>query len=239
MIPLKDNIPSSRPPYISYALIGINVLAFLLEKSSGPHLPEVIKHLGFVPFRFWSFLSQGSVVLAVIPMFTSMFLHAGWLHLIGNMWILFIFGDNVEDVLGRGQFLLFYLTCGVAALATHILFAAGSVTPLVGASGAIAGVMGAYFSLFPGARVLTLVPIFIVFTVIELPAYIFLGFWFLFQFFQGAVVGGMGHAGGVAWWAHVGGFLAGVSLIHLLVPGRTRSFFRRGLRGSMRERPGI
>jgi rhomboid family protein len=227
MIPLRDNIPSSRRPYVSYAIIGINVLIFLLEKSSGPHLPAVINHLGFVPVRFWSLLSQGSVALAVMPMFTSMFMHAGWLHLIGNMWTLFIFGDNVEDVLGRGQFLVFYLTCGVAALVTHILFAAGSVTPLVGASGAIAGVMGAYFSLFPGARVLTLVPIFIVFTVIELPAYVFLGLWFFIQFFQGAfTLGGTGAAGGVAWWAHVGGFVAGVGLIQILAPGRVRNPLR-------------
>jgi membrane associated rhomboid family serine protease len=227
MIPLRDNIPSSRRPYVSYAIIGINVFIFLLEKSSGPNLPVVINHLGFVPVRFWNLLTQGSVALAVIPMFTSMFMHAGWLHLIGNMWTLYIFGDNVEDVLGRGQFLVFYLTCGLAALAAHILFAAGSATPLVGASGAIAGVMGAYFSLFPGARVLTLVPIFIIFTVIELPAYIFLGFWFFFQFFQGTfTLGGTGTAGGVAWWAHVGGFMAGVGLIQFLAPGRARNPLR-------------
>ena len=227
MIPLKDNIPSSRPPYVSYALIALNVLVFFWEKSYGPHFQGIIKLLGFVPVRFLEAVGQGSVVLAVVPVFTSMFMHAGWLHLIGNMWTLFIFGDNVEDILGRGRFLVFYLISGVASLMLFFLFSAHSRLPLVGASGAIAGVMGAYFSLFPGARVLTLVPIFIIFTVIELPAYLFLGFWFVLQFFQGAfsVVGGR-IGGGVAWWAHVGGFLAGMGLIHLFAPGQARNPLR-------------
>jgi len=221
MIPLRDNIPSSRPPYVNYALIGINVLIFLWEKSYGAHLQEIIQFLGFVPGRFLSLLGQGSVTLAVVPIFTSMFMHAGWLHLIGNMWTLFIFGDNVEDTLGRGSYLVFYLVSGVASLIIYFLFSFHSRLPLVGASGAIAGVMGAYFSLFPGARVLTLVPIFIIFTVIELPAYLFLGFWFVLQFFQGAFsVVGFAGGGGVAWWAHVGGFLAGMGLIRLFAPGR-------------------
>ncbi len=229
MIPLRDNIPSFRTPYVNYAIIGVNVLIFFLELSTGPHLPEVIQALGFVPGRFLGFIGQGSLSLAVIPVFTSMFMHAGWLHLIGNMWTLYIFGDNVEDTLGRGRYLAFYLACGVASLTSHILFAAGSAIPVVGASGAIAGVMGAYFSLFPGARVLTLVPIFIIFTVIELPAYVFLGFWFILQFFEGAFsIVGAGVGGGVAWWAHVGGFLTGMGLIRLFAPGRARNPFRRG-----------
>lgn len=233
MIPLKDNIPSSRRPYVGYALIGANVLVFFMELASGPRLPEVIHLLGFVPERFLNLLWQGSLTLAVIPMFTSMFMHAGWLHLIGNMWTLFIFGDNVEDVMGRGLFLAFYLTCGIASLIPHVLFGGGSATPLVGASGAIAGVMGAYFSLYPAARVLTLVPIFFFFTVIELPAYVFLGFWFVLQFFQGAfsILGATGGGGGVAWWAHVGGFLAGAGLIRILAPGRVKGFPGRTYRG--------
>jgi len=224
MIPLRDNIPSRRRPYVTYAIIGVNCLVFFLELSSGPRLPEVVQTLGFVPARFLALLGHGSLALAVIPVFTSMFLHAGWLHLIGNMWTLFIFGDNVEDTLGRGPFLLFYLLSGLASLLVFLLFGPGSRTPLVGASGAIAGVMGAYFSLFPGARVLTLVPIFIVFTIIELPAFVFLGFWFVLQFFQGAfTIVGQTAEGGVAWWAHVGGFLAGVGLIRLFAPGRARN----------------
>jgi len=228
MIPLRDNIPSSRRPYVGYAIIGLNVLVFFLEVSTGPHLQEVINSLGFIPGRFLGALEHGAVTLAVVPMFTSMFMHAGWLHLIGNMWTLHIFGDNVEDVLGPGLFLVFYLACGVGSLIPHVLFDAGSTIPLVGASGAIAGVMGAYFSLFPGARVLTLVPIFIIFTVIEVPAYVFLGLWFFLQFFQGAFsIVGPAAKGGVAWWAHVGGFLAGVVLIRLLAPGRAGNPFRR------------
>jgi len=227
MIPLRANIPSLRRPYVTYAIIGVNCLIFLLELSSGPRLPEVVQLLGFVPRRFLGSLWQGSLVLAVIPAFTSMFMHAGWLHLIGNMWTLFIFGDNVEDTLGRGPYLLFYLLCGLASLFTFLLFAPGSAIPLVGASGAIAGVMGAYFSLFPGARVLTLVPIFIIFTVIELPAYVFLGFWFILQFFLGAfTIVGRTAEGGVAWWAHVGGFLAGMGMIRLFAPGRARNPLR-------------
>ena len=224
MIPLRDNIPSSRRPYVSYALIGVNILVFLFERSLGPHLLRAIHLFGFTPSHFLNDLYYGPVVLAVIPLFTYMFLHAGWLHLIGNMWTLFIFGDNVEDVMGRRQFLFFYLACGLAALVPHVFFTPDSATPLVGASGAIAGVMGAYFSLYPGARVLTLVPIFIVFTVIELPAYIFLGLWFVLQFFQGAysIFGVGGGEGGVAWWAHAGGFLAGAGLIRLFAPGRVR-----------------
>jgi len=227
MIPLRDNIPSSRPPYVNYALIGVNVLIFLLELASGPRLPEVISGLGFVPARFVSYLWYGAFSQAMIPMFTSMFLHGGWLHLIGNMWTLFIFGDNVEDILGRGLYLVFYLACGMASLLTQILFDPLSATPVVGASGAIAGVMGAYISLFPGARILTLVPVFIIFTVIELPAYIFLGIWFILQFFLGASsLVGHGGGGGVAWWAHVGGFLAGMGLIRLLAPRQARNPLR-------------
>jgi membrane associated rhomboid family serine protease len=221
MIPLRDNIPSSRRPYVNYTIIGVNVVVFLLEVASGPRLGDLLATYGFVPARFLIFLGQGAVAAAIIPMFTSMFLHGGWLHLIGNMWTLFIFGDNVEDVLGEGGFLFFYLFCGAAALILHVLISGGSAVPLVGASGAIAGVMGAYVCLFPGARILTLVPIFIIFTVIEVPAYIYLGIWFFLQFFQGTFsITTQGAVGGVAWWAHVGGFLAGVGLINLLTPGR-------------------
>jgi membrane associated rhomboid family serine protease len=226
MIPLRDNIPSRRRPAVTYAIIGVNCLIFWLELSSGPRLPEVVKTFGFVPGRFLALLGHGSLALAIIPVFTSMFMHAGWLHLIGNMWTLFIFGNNVEDILGRGPYLLFYLLCGLVSILVFLLFSPGSATPLVGASGAIAGVMGAYFSLFPGARVLTLVPIFIVFTIIELPAYIFLGFWFVLQFFHGFSIVGHTAEGGVAWWAHVGGFLAGVGLVRLFAPGRARNPLR-------------
>jgi membrane associated rhomboid family serine protease len=153
------------------------------------------------------------------PLF-AMFLHGGWLHVIGNMLYLYIFGDNVEDILGHGRYLIFYLLCGVASFLVQILFQSNSMVPNVGASGAIAGVLGAYILLFPRARVVTLLPIFIFFTVVEIPAYIFLGIWFLIQFFSGALTLGRAEAlsGGVAWWAHIGGFLVGMLLIKLMAP---------------------
>lgn len=147
-----------------------------------------------------------------------MFLHGGWLHVIGNMLYLYIFGDNVEDILGHGRYLAFYLACGTASFLVQILLQANSMVPNVGASGAIAGVLGAYILLFPRARVVTLVPIFIFFTVVEIPAFIFLGIWFLIQFASGAMTLGRTTAlsGGVAWWAHIGGFLVGMFLLKLM-----------------------
>jgi membrane associated rhomboid family serine protease len=231
MIPLRDNIPSSRPPYLNYSLIAVNALAFFLELSTGPHLQNFIQAFGFVPGRFVSLLGHLPQALPVmfIPLVTSIFLHGGWLHLIGNMWFLYIFGDNVEDILGHGRYLLLYLVSGVGANLIYLIFSPFSLMPLVGASGAVAGVMGAYFFLFPGARVLTLVPIFFFITVLELPAYIFLGFWFLMQFLFGAFsgVGPQAGTGGVAWWAHVGGFLLGILLLYPLSPVRVMNPFRR------------
>jgi hypothetical protein len=230
MIPLRDNIPSASRPYVNYLLIAACTLAFLGELSTGPRLQAVITTFGFVPGRFMSLLANyGPLALPVmiIPLFTSLFLHGGWLHLIGNMWFLYIFGDNVEDFLGHRRYLLFYLVSGVGANLIFLMFAPHTMMPLVGASGAIAGVMGAYFILFPGARVLTLVPIFLFITILELPAYFFLGFWFLMQFLLGALSAASPEAaGGVAWWAHVGGFLVGVLLLSWLAPQRLKSRLR-------------
>jgi membrane associated rhomboid family serine protease len=146
-------------------------------------------------------------------MFSSMFLHGGWMHLIGNMWTLWIFGDNVEDRLGRGRFLLYYLVCGLVAAYVHYLTGPRSGIPVVGASGAIAGVMGGYFVLFPRARIVTLLPIFIFIQIVTLPAVVFLAFWFFAQLLNGMVATAASFGGGVAWWAHVGGFLAGAVMI--------------------------
>jgi membrane associated rhomboid family serine protease len=172
-------------------------------------LNHFIASFGLVPARF-----------GLITLLTSMFLHGGWLHLIGNMWFLWIYGDNVEDVLGHGKFLLFYLLCGVAAGLVHVMFNAGSRLPTVGASGAIAGVMGAYMVKFPHSRIVTLVPIFFFLTTVEIPASLILVYWFVVQFFSG--IGSMGYShlsqGGVAWFAHVGGFATGIALIFLLRP---------------------
>ncbi len=171
-----------------------------------------------IPFRFLELFPRDPVEL-LTPVF-AMFLHGGWLHILGNMWYLYIFGDNVEDMLGRGRFLGFYLACGVLSFAVQIAFASQSMVPNVGASGAIAGVLGAYFILFPRARVRTLTPLWPFLPVLEIPASFFLGIWFLFQFLSGAAALGKSSAlsGGVAWGAHVGGFLAGIVLLKILLP---------------------
>jgi membrane associated rhomboid family serine protease len=226
MIPLKDNIPSSTTPYVNYGLIGVNFLFFGWELTWGSHLPLLIEALGFVPARFIGLLGEGghNWPAIVIPLFSSLFLHSGWFHIIANLWFLFIFGDNVEDILGHGRYLLFYLVCGAGANLVYLMFAPTSTIPLIGASGAIAGVMGAYFTLFPGARVLTLFIIIIFPIFLELPAYFFLGLWFLLQFFYGSFTSAYlaAQRGGVAWWAHVGGFLIGILLLAVLMPHRVR-----------------
>ncbi|MBM4293460.1 MAG: rhomboid family intramembrane serine protease [Deltaproteobacteria bacterium] len=228
MIPLRDNIPSFRRPYVNYSVIGLTALFFLWELSLGHFLPRAIDTLGFVPGRFLRFLWSGQVSLGLtlLPLVTSIFLHGGWLHLLGNLWFLYVFGDNVEGILGHGRYLVFYLLSGIGANLIYLLFSPFSQIPLVGASGAIAGVMGAYFVLFPGARVFTLVPIFIFITFTELPAYIFLGIWFVLQFLFGAFSMGQ-QGGGVAWWAHVGGFVVGILLLWLMEPELTKRRFRK------------
>ncbi len=174
-----------------------------------------------IPFRFLELFPRDPVDL-LTPVF-AMFLHGGWLHILGNMLYLYIFGDNVEDMLGRGKFLLFYFACGILSFAAQILFQSRSMVPNVGASGAIAGVLGAYFILFPRARVLTLIPLFIFFPVVEIPAFVFLGIWFVIQFLSGAASLGTSSAlaGGVAWWAHIGGFVAGIVLVKILLSAKS------------------
>jgi membrane associated rhomboid family serine protease len=203
MIPLRDIIPSRTTPVVTIAVITINVLVFLYELSLGRAVDAFTLYWGLVPAAFsW------------VTVLTSMFLHGGFLHIAGNMLYLWIFGDNVEDRMGHGRFLVFYLLCGVAAALAQTITAPDSVIPMVGASGAIAGVMGAYFVLYPKSRIVTLIPIFFFFQVIEVPAILFLGIWFLMQFVSGlgsivSVTGGS--TGGVAFWAHVAGFVAGLS----------------------------
>ncbi|MFN0100748.1 MAG: rhomboid family intramembrane serine protease [Bryobacteraceae bacterium] len=211
MIPLRDTQPSYTFPFVTVAIIVMNVAAFLYEFSMDPYeLNFFIAHYGVIPTR-----------LQWMDVLTSIFLHGGWLHLIGNMWFLWIYGDNIEDILGHAPYLLFYLLCGLAATMVHVLFNGDSRVPTIGASGAIAGVMGAYVVKFPHSRITTLVPVFVFLTTMEIPAYVILLYWFVIQFFSG--VGSVGHShlsqGGVAWFAHVGGFLAGVALILVM---RTR-----------------
>ncbi len=210
MIPLRDSQPSYSKPVVTGWLIFINCLVFLFQLSLDPFsLNHFIASFGIVPAR----LHLDSLV-------TSMFLHGGWLHLIGNMWFLWIYGDNVEDLLGHGKYLLFYLLCGVAAGLVHVVFNPYSRVPTIGASGAIAGVMGAYMLKFPHSRIVTLVPIFFFLTTIEVPASLILVYWFFVQFFSGLGSIGYSHLsqGGVAWFAHVGGFLAGMVLVSVLGP---------------------
>jgi membrane associated rhomboid family serine protease len=231
MIPLKDNIPSATTPYINYGIIVLNFLVFFWELHWGKYLPLLVMAWGFIPARFLTLLGSGlhNWPVLIIPVFSALFLHSGWFHIIANMWFLYIFGDNVEDTLGHGRYLLLYLVCGVGANLVYLAFASNSPIPLIGASGAIAGVMGAYFILFPGARVLTLLLNIVIPIFLELPAFFFLGLWFLLQFFYGSFssVYLAVHRGGVAWWAHVGGFLIGFLLLALLAPHRVRRFFQR------------
>ncbi len=213
MIPIRDTIPSSRVPVVNYALIVANVLVFLYQLSLGDGLFPFVERHAVIPARLLGggFPSARELLTPV----TAMFLHGGWLHMLGNVLYLYIFGDNVEDTLGHGAFLAFYLVCGVASFGAQILFHPTSAVPNLGASGAIAGVLGAYFVRFPRARIVTLLPLFVVFTLVEIPAVVFLGLWFLFQFLSGAVSIGRASAasGGVAWWAHIGGFVVGAILM--------------------------
>lgn len=225
MIPFRDNIRSERFPAVTVFLIVLNTLVFIYELSLGPGIEAFFYRYGVVPSNVVQWPASGQALAGVaLPYLTSMFLHGGWLHLIGNMWYLWIFGDNVEDRLGHVRFLIFYLTAGLAGGIIHTVANSYAGVPTVGASGAIAGVLGAYLILYPHARVLTLVPIFFFIQIIELPALIVLGVWFLMQFLLGANELGTADAsgGGVAWWAHVGGFLVGMGLILLMTKSRPR-----------------
>ena len=219
MLPLKDNIPSKSFPFVNIGLIVINTALFFYVLSYGQAFDQVVLTLGFVPARFLARVSDNLISPAgYLPVFSSMFLHANLIHLLSNMWVLWIFGDNVEDCMGHGRYLLFFLLCGVASVFAQAVSNPQSAVPMVGASGAISGVLGAYFLTYPHARILTLVPIVILFYIIELPAYFFLGFWFVIQFIQGSLYSLNAQrvaGGGVAWWAHVGGFVAGVLLLYV------------------------
>ncbi|HDH09307.1 MAG TPA: rhomboid family intramembrane serine protease [Chloroflexi bacterium] len=218
MIPLRDDVPSERLPIVTYGIIGLNLLVFLWELSLGPALTRTVRLLGVTPLALVGGWRDSPWVF--ITLLTSQFLHAGWVHLFGNMLYLWIFGDNVEDTMGRGRFLAFYLICGVVANLAQVAINPRSTLPLIGASGAIAGVLGAYLLLFPWARVLVAVPIFFYLRIIAVPAVLVLGTWFVTQLFSGlaAITLASQVTGGVAWWAHVGGFVTGMILIR---------FFRR------------
>ena len=219
MIPLRDTIRSRRFPLVNWLIILANAAAFYYELRIGPSaLNGFIETWGLVPVRFWA-----NPQTAWVTIFSSMFLHGGWFHILSNMWVLFIFGDNVEDRMGGGWYLVFYLLSGVAAALMQTFLLSGSSAPMIGASGAIAGVLGAYLVLFPRARILSLVPILFIFTVIEVPAVVFLLFWFASQLFSGFLALGGASGSGVAWWAHIGGFVFGLLGAFLFAkPGRRR-----------------
>ena len=204
MIPLRDVIPSRTTPYVTFTLIALNALVFFYQLLIGDAVEEFILYFALIPAAFsW------------VAVLTSMFLHGSLLHFGGNMLYLWIFGDNVEDRMGHGRFLVFYLLCGTAAALAQTIASPNSVVPMLGASGAIAGVMGAYFVLYPRSRIVTLLPLFIFFPIVEVPAIFFLGFWFVMQLLSG--VGSLATAtagepgGGIAFWAHAAGFAAGIS----------------------------
>ncbi|MBW2662750.1 MAG: rhomboid family intramembrane serine protease [Deltaproteobacteria bacterium] len=221
MIPIRDTIPTRNYPIVNTTLIAVNVVLFLVELSQGSGLERFIYIYGFVPARYTipqitSYFTTGQQLVSLI---TFMFLHGGFWHLLSNMWFLYIFGDNIEDRLGPLRYLTFYMICGLTSGFSHLAFNYHSTMPIIGASGAIAGVMGAYFVLFPKARILTLIPIFFIPYFVEIPAFFFLGFWFVVQLLSTA--GSHGQMAGIAWWAHIGGFIFGMIFLKLflLLPG--------------------
>ena len=216
MFPLYDTLRSHRFPIVNWMLIVLNGMVFYYElKLDEAGLYRFIQTWGLVPLQL-AFDSAETWVTIL----TSMFLHGGWFHILSNMWVLVIFGDNIEDLLGGGRYLIFYLLSGTVAALLQAYLSPASDQPMIGASGAIAGVLGAYLILFPHARIVSLVPIFFIFTLVEIRAFIFLGFWFVSQLFSGWLALQGAVTSGVAWWAHIGGFVFGLITVRLFVPRR-------------------
>jgi membrane associated rhomboid family serine protease len=229
MIPLKDMTPRRSVPVMTLLLILVNSAVFLYQDSLSPRAADLlVNRYGLVPARIQYALAGAhhvSYAQAVLPLLTCMFLHGGWLHIIGNMWFLWIFGANVEDRFGSFTYLMVYLVCGIGSGLSQVLFSWGSHVPSIGASGAISGVLAAYLVFFPGSRILTLVPLFIIFFTVRIPAFVFILLWFMVQFMSGlGSLGGGVNTGGVAWWAHVGGFLIGLLIaLEVRAAGRGRT----------------
>lgn len=213
MIPIRDTIESKTVPVVNNSLIVLNIFFYLVQLFQGSDLGQFTYFYGLVPARYTNFeiASYFGFGHQVFSFVSYMFLHGGFMHILGNMWFLYIFGDNVEDHLGPFRYLAFYILCGIGSGIFYMVFNFRSNIPIVGASGAIAGVMGAYFMLYPGARILTLFPVIIIPFFFEIPAFFFLGFWFILQFLNAAW--GMAEASGIAWWAHIGGFIIGAGFL--------------------------
>jgi membrane associated rhomboid family serine protease len=217
MIPLRDTIPTRNFPIVNTTIIGINVVVYIIQIGQGNEFFKFIYTYGLIPVRYSmpqlaAEYPGGHTLFAFV---SFMFLHSGFWHLLGNMWSMYIFGDNVEDRLGPIRYLLFYLLCGVASGVSHLLLNLQSDIPIIGASGAIAGVMGAYFILHPKSKILTLIPIFFIPYFIEIPAFFFLGLWLVMQFINAALT--HGGISGIAWWAHIGGFIFGIVFLKLFL----------------------
>lgn len=224
MIPLRDSAPSGTVPLITILLIVLNGIVWMYELSLGPRAEAFVNQYGLAPIKLTTYyrFDGGFTANALTPLFTSIFIHGSWLHIIGNMWFLWIFGDNVEDRLGHLKYLVFYLLCGVGASLIHVAFHPTSYLPVIGASGAISGVLGAYLVSYPEARIHTLLIILVIVRFVEIPAYAFLIFWFVFQFVSGsAELSAHQEVTGVAYWAHMGGFVVGILLL-LLMPKNPR-----------------
>lgn len=219
MFPIRDSEPSRATPWITRALVAFCAAVFIYELMlPDAELRGLVRRGGIVPADWGSDTPWPELLW---PLLTSMFLHGGLLHALSNLWALWIFGDNVEERLGALRFLAFYVLCGSVSGVLHALAQPESTLPTIGASGAVAGVMGAYFVLFPRSRVVTVFPILCFPLFVELPAFVYLGLWFLIQLASGAsALGAQGDSGGIAWWAHVGGFLVGIALLRVLAPRR-------------------
>ncbi len=221
MIPIRDSVRPRRKPFVNWLIIAVNMLVFFCGlRLTESQLEEVYFTYGVIPSEVLHLVKTGAPLEPLFfPFISAMFIHGGWFHIIGNMWYLWIFGDNVEDRLGHFRYLFFYLLGGIVGSIVHIITNPTSPVPVIGASGAIAGVLGGYFIIFPNSRVLALVPVFFFLTLMEVPAVIYLALWFVLQLFNGTLSLG-GVANPVAWWAHVGGFVAGMVLIKLMAPRR-------------------
>jgi membrane associated rhomboid family serine protease len=224
MIPLKDSIPTRTVPFVTISLIAVNCVLFIVELLQGEHLMSFVEAFGAIPYEVTTGVDTEPLIFFPVRLtvISSMFLHGGWSHLLGNMLYLWIFGNNIEDRIGHCRFILFYLIVGIAASVAQIAVSPFSTVPLIGASGAISGILGAYLLIYPRAKVLTLVPLVVYFRVVRLPAFVVLGIWIVLQIVNGFVSLSYTAQGGVAFFAHIGGFIAGLALIKPFHVGRKR-----------------